>query len=1356
MNHSRPLRDAFVRVHDKVRNENVPVVACIVEFTGFGKTFESASIVVEQFVTHQQIGIYTAPTRRLVDDYAVMVREAAKLKYPELYIYRLYALESTLDDNFISEDLIHFAETAEQHLFNLGKRKRTGLAATIQENLSVLLKRLPQHIRNYQMIKSQLMGDIGDTRLAEDLVKYRHRVRDLSSRICQGIIRHELLTNHAKQLFYLPEIRVVLERFTPLDLFIKDPGIILATASKLATGASNSYLKNKRDGTMACGINRMPTFFHWFASMPYSFTLYVDEEEESHRFLYQALKKQLTNRDVDLHRIIYAFFHHYDITCCFRYAQDISITFGRKLFFAIEDIQRDLDKICTAFTAPQTLGGPTRFDLCRKLTCFAVFSDGEVRLLVNDFFANQNHGDGFSALNEKFRMLLAIRGFLAERRLQRGMPDGDVFDDYCHAIKSLYDKKRILASKQTMHQFRDYLGYIFFNERLELYEAEILNQIYVQPVIGSNNIELITREKLQDPNAYTMREFLNFLLFLTRRLLNTTVAASSDSRKITDRQDQVLINYKKKIGSWGLAVEIDEDFGHGSEPDQLEPSHGSIAPEWGSTGDSDTNPGLNEGYVFKGSKFVLSIVEESPIHQEYSPELCYVSIVGNVQQQSPEELLLKFLRVNDDSGLPKNLACLMSATGQISQHWGSFVYRYLDEKIEADRGSIVGPSESQMQAMASLRQQRLERRRIEIRDFCRTDFQQVLGCGPLFLDLMQEARQQLAGQDLRLRNPYKLDEVCYMLAMLDRLCTGPIRSAMVFSQRISFMVQVLANMADKGIGCTRGPVPGLFYFDPSTFGIKTDPVTVIAYSSAFGKAAGSGAIIDGRFVPYAHMDNYTEESDVDILEQLLDERRTKIMFLSAYQSASRGLTLTTKCDPDMGVPHPRYRNTGRKDFDALMIAMSPFYDGLYRVPDPSANQMERLQAMLQYLWSNKRLEATTFAQLPGIISEEHDIAFHPEYLRFMGRSAIQTLGRSERVRSDQIGAPNRQEIYINREVVLEQAQFFKLVPGLEQRFSANNWVMFQHIQEFEARTRMFASERVWAEYVERELEHDDAFTRVSRALYRGFRNPEKRALWQALRSPKLFSDEREYVDSLRQIKPDMVGWAEFVEALFLPRPLEEVFLRQEQLPGSSSKPVRIISDLYHANRGRYDPARLLVPPALLAVPEFKEALRQLSIDPDMMFRKVIPRPKFFFDYVKGYFTELVFAQMVAMDKRIRTLDVASHPRAADLFEKFDHYLVRGDKVIAIDNKSWGRVSDRKLSKELQNKLLRKMSSIEPHVGEVEPVYVNLYGEKTYGTEFYGGRLVRFYNMFVQFLDSEGVTRIAVNYDLFNYLRGDGH
>lgn len=1356
MSHSRPLRDAFARAHHKVRNENVPVVSCIVEFTGFGKTFESANIVVEQFVTHQQIGIYTAPTRRLVDDYAVMVREAAKIKYPELYIYRLYALESTLDDDFISQDLLRFVETAEQHLFILGKRKRTGLAATIEENLSVLLKRLPQHIRNYEMIKSQLMGDIGDTRLAEDLVRYRQRVRNLSNQISRGIIRHELLTNHSKHLYYVPEIRVVLERFTPLDLFIKDPGVILATASKLATGASNIYLREKRDGTMACGDNRKPTFFHWFASMPYRCTLYVDEEEESHQFLYRALKKQLTNRDVDLHRIIYAHFHHYDITFCYRYAHDITIAFGRKLFFAIEDIQRDLDKICAAFTTPQTLGGPTRFDLCRKLTCFAAFSDGEVHLLVNDFFAKQNLGDHLTALNEKFRMLLAIRCFLAERRLQRGMQAGDVFDDYCHAINSLYDKKRILASKQTMRQFSDYLGYIFFNERLELYEAEILNQIYVQPVIGSNNIELITREKLQDPNAYTMREFLNFLLLLTRRLLKTTVAASSDSRKITDRQDQVLINYKKKIGGWGLAVAVDEGSGHVCEPDELETSPGSIAAEWGNTDDSDTNPGLTEEYVFKGSKFVLSIVEERPIHQEYSTDLCYVSIVGNVQQQSPEELLLKFLRVNDDSDLPKNLAFLMSATGQVSQHWGAFVYRYLDQKIEADRGSILGPSDSQMQAMASLRQQRLGRRHIEIRDFCRTDFQQALRCGPLFLDLMQEARQQLAGEDFRLRNPYKLDEVCYMLAMLDRLCTGPIRSAMVFSQRIGFMVQVLSNMTDKGIACTRGPVPGLFYFDPSTFGIKTDPVTVIAYSSAFGKAAGSGAIIDGRFVPYANLDDYTEESDVDLLEHLLDERQAKILFLSAYQSASRGLTLTNKCDPNRGVPHPRYRNAGRKDFDALMLAMSPFYDGLYRVPDPSVNQMERLQAMLQYLWSNNRLEATTFAQLPVIISEEHEIAFHPEYLRFMGRSTMQTLGRAERVRSDQIGAPDRQEIYINREVVLEQAQFFKLVPGLEQRFSANNWVMFQHIQEFEANTRMFASERAWDEYAKRELEHDDAFTRASRALYRGFRNPEKRALWQALRSPKLFSDEWEYIDSLRQRKPDMLGWAAFVEALFLPRPLEEVFIRQEQLAGSSTKPVRIISDLYHANRGRYDPARLLVPPALQGIPEFKEALRQLSINPDLVFRQAIPRPKFFFDYVKGYLTELVFAQMVATDKRIKILDIASHPYAADLFERFDHYLLRGDKIIAIDNKSWGRVSDRKLSKELQNKLLRKISLIEPHVGEVEPVYVNLYGEKTYGIEFYGGRLVRFYNMFVQFLDSEGVTRMAVNYDLFDYLRGDGH
>jgi hypothetical protein len=181
-----------------------------------------------------------------------------------------------------------------------------------------------------------------------------------------------------------------------------------------------------------------------------------------------------------------------------------------------------------------------------------------------------------------------------------------------------------------------------------------------------------------------------------------------------------------------------------------------------------------------------------------------------------------------------------------------------------------------------------------------------------------------------------------------------------------------------------------------------------------------------------------------------------------------------------------------------------------------------------------------------------------------------------------------------------------------------------------------------------------------------------------------------------------------------------------------------------------------VPPALHGIPELKEALRQLRINPDLMFRQAIPRPKFFFDYVKAYLTELVFAQLVVMDTRIRILDVASHPQAADLFERFDHYLLRGDKVVAVDNKSWGRISDRKLSKELQKKLLRKISLIEPHVGEVEPVYVNLYGEKSYGIEFFGGRLVRFYNMFVQLADSDGVSRMVVNSDLFSYLRGDEH
>lgn len=1380
--------DAFLTPLNLCVESGLPYVKGVYEPTGSGKTYSSARLVVDAFTaSNPTIPIYIAPIKRLVDDFAQAIETVLKERGGvDIQVYRLYARADFENDDSVLNEAIPFCEEAKKHLHTVdslndpfagsggtddaggyNKKRSPSEWITLTENA----------VDQYRRCRDWARVSPLDPTLAEQMAEAMGRVWSGMYALCSEIVRREVLSDYRQGLFKSKALRPVLLKLMPLNLFAHEPGIIIATASKFASQAREVRQKISKTGKASAVFQTYDSFFTWASERQERFLLLIDEEEEAYAFLLRSLKKDLTNRDVDLHRVVYAFFHHFDLGSLANYADAEGEGFARRLFDITGDVVAQVEEIHRALEGVRSID--EKIDRLREIPCLAGFETAQLRILVRDFFGKNDIQNNFAKLKQKLQILEAIKRFIKE--VHRPWPDREKsetpFDVYRRLKRVFQDKKQILAGRRTIKDLSNDLEYLFFNERLEVYDHEVLERVRVIPSIAHRNLELVTIDELADESlsreeeSFSLGEFLRFVMLMTRILLKTPIEipAESKSLRITDNQSSVLHRYKRKIGNWGIKQEDLSD----------------------DTSSAD-DPSLNPELVFQHSKFALSIVEDTGRRDEYSDDLRVMAIAATVLKRTPEELLTTFLRTNAVSAgsgsTQGNLVYLMSATGGMGGCWGSYNLRYLGQQVGQVGAEILGPTKSEMEFMEAFREYRASCRDVTVTDFDPDNHIARIEPGSLYRPLEREMLQELQLPDAKgyvERNPHKLNEIRHLAALLSRLACGNDRSAIAFTQTVGKFKDTLNRLAMRGMGVeVDKEIRGLYTFDSGAFGVPGEPIRIITYTANFGKEAAR--VIEGEVRPLTEADGIDEEADESVLSALLDERNQKILFVSSFRSASRGLNLVLKSNPQNGSLADRQGAVGRKDFDILMVAMSPHYDGLYRVPDETLIHMEKLQAMLQHLYLKNTLYAYKYRDLPQVIADGREEAFRPEYFRKIGREMIQTIGRVERVE----GAPTSQHLFLNQEVVTELAQFFKLEPDFKARLSAGNYAVFRHVKAFMQRTRMFQAESEWDDYVRDEVIRGDAFLRTSASIYRGFRNSAKRTAWERIRNPLMFTDPLAYVKSLESCPDglDPRGWKAFVDYAFVPRARKDLYLvgagkavsairNAEDAHGEvvveaatgKLAGLPLISDLHHAEGGRFDPAARLVPAELRSTPEFVAAIKKAAINMDALFTEWVPRPQFFMDYAKGYFAELIFTNLIAEHPTVQTIDAASHPKAAEIFERFDSFIEGPNRILAIDLKNWGRRADRLIGRRLreaapgktriveaalqvpivaQRKAIVGARIVERALGDkpVLPIYLNLCGPRSGGQETLDGRVVRFFNLFIAEDDGEGWTRYVLNSD----------
>ena len=478
-------------------------------------------------------------------------------------------------------------------------------------------------------------------------------------------------------------------------------------------------------------------------------------------------------------------------------------------------------------------------------------------------------------------------------------------------------------------------------------------------------------------------------------------------------------------------------------------------------------------------------------------------------------------------------------------------------------------------------------------------------------------------------------------------------------------------------------------------------------------------------------DYYVKSTQKTYLDELVEEEGQKIFFISAYQTATKGLN-----------PIIKTSSGAEKDFDSLILLM----DSYYTVMKPSlksknAESEESLAhhhfALMKNIvrFGDSNLEIKDFNKY---LSEPEARAFQEQQHQILlGKGVLQAIGRAERR-----DFPNQTvKIFINEETQRKIVKFFRYLEREEsdeiRKFSVNNYKVYSRVKEEEAKLAI----RDYDEHTYNEIEAYQDFQSFRKRMLDeldNFRqNGEAIAIikaWRALRDPVAFKDPNKYLEKLRELN---LFPPSFIESLFYQNLEQSKFIPYLALEEEDGKKFCIISDSIHGDRDfpyreRLYPESFKMNSRIDNREDNEVTLREPSADsiykiynklipqPEI-FDTFIPRPRFFYDVLYPSLTES-FAERWIQDVIFKGKDwetiknsygfepLLDFSKYNKLFEQFDLYYMRGNTLLCIDVKGWSRASGICLSHETVNKAQQKLDAMVkdyPEFTSVRGLLLNL-------------------------------------------------
>lgn len=873
------------------------------------------------------------------------------------------------------------------------------------------------------------------------------------------------------------------------------------------------------------------------------------------------------------------------------------------------------------------------------------------------------------------------------------------FDRLTKVLAAFENNRALVIPHRLYSRYAEDLMNIFSYNNLYIYNIDVLKNLTIQRNSSGHVLINEVDDKWQD--EVTVAELIYAILAVRHQIgvVKKLLGAALDA---DDSQSRSLDIWSRQITR---LQKVDES----SQPPT------STVPQY-----------LDRVYVYERLKSIINIMEisryQNPENNLIHSPLREVSIGSTAILTSPEHRILSLL--NDTH----NVIFLVSATGGVySDLSTSYDMRYLDDELRDDETgqSYFEPMrEGDLSLSEQIRAYRRKNRIISV-DFFNEDFssfpnQQTREAVERFEKSILKTYLDEQPKD-RWFGTYKLQEIRNFIRFLFYLFEDDsVNQIIAFTQTLTF-IRKLINHAVRVNNIN-------FIFratdeHPNIYTVEvhhskyTGPVRIrlILYESQFN----AQYLSEGR--------TYQDE--------LVERDGEKIFFISAYQSASKGLNPTIRVSED---------SDQEKDFDAIVLLMDRYFSvmgqGTGKAKDSEKSTTLRQFALMKNLVSrgNTTIEIKDFNRY---LSDPEAEEFRDlQHRILLGKGILQSIGRTER--RDYPGQTVR--IFINEESRKNLVNYYRHLQRKEpdeiRKLSVNNYEVFERVMD-EERKRIIQD---YDSHVFTEIDAAISFQSYRKIMLEQIDRLHEEAAttgiieqWEMLRDPLVFQDPATYLEKLRLSGLFPV---DFVDSLFYRRGVElpefVPYLAREEEEG---RIYLIISDSHHGEKLFPYLSRMYPDFLKIGVKDFDvdgyeivgsgdpstaqiHALYRKFIPNPTVFSEFVPRPRFFYEVlypslaekiVETWIREVIFEgkSWKSIQSAYGISPLTDFRTYHKLFELFDLFYVRGSALYCIDVKAWSEVSGYRLSQKTVDKAMRKLDEIRaayPEFTRVSGLLLNLH------------------------------------------------
>jgi hypothetical protein len=753
---------------------------------------------------------------------------------------------------------------------------------------------------------------------------------------------------------------------------------------------------------------------------------------------------------------------------------------------------------------------------------------------------------------------------------------------------------------------------------------------------------------------------------------------------------------------------------------------------------------LNRHYVYESNKSMINIKEIARYKQLIDPKLREVSIGSTAIFTSPEDKISSILANNS------HIIFLISATGGIiGDLTTSYDLCYLEDKLrdESGQSSFKPMNQSEIELCEQIREYRQKNREITV-NFFNPDASsfpndQTQAVVERFIELNLPNFINGIKQEITFFSRYKEQELIKFIHFLFYLFEDDsIQEMLVFTQTLRWIEKLVSFCEqinhDNFTFTKSSDNPNIYYVKVNHSKKYKSDITIklILYKASFDK------------------NYYDQASRRTYLDELVEEEGQKILFISAYQSASKGLN-----------PIIKTQNGEEKDFDSLVLLMDSFYTVMNSTAKKSKDKNPEKSTTHYHFALMKSIVNLGDSNLE--IKDFNQYLSQPEASQFrqqqhqilLGKGILQAIGRTER--RDFPGQVIK--IFINEETRKNLIDLYNYLEGEEsneiRKLSVNNYAVYLNVREEEKKRAIPDYE----EHIYDEIDAELAFQKFRTTMLNEIELFHQKQntfdimkVWQALRDPIVFRDPQKYLNKLRKFKeiPD-----EFIDSLFYENSEQYKFTPHLASVEEDGKNFQIISDSIHAEKRYYYQQRLY--PEYLktnspgydvegneieVLNPFTHSIYRLynSLIPQPeIFNHYIPRPCFFYDmlypsltenFVQRWIQDIIFQgkNWEAIKAVYGFEQLLDFKKYSKLYEKFDLYYIKDNMLFCIDVKAWTQASGNRLSSETLEKTKNKLNTIlsdYPEFSVVKGLLLNLHANKEkndkHSSTLFSGNLIYF-------------------------------